>query len=736
MYYKLAQHYLEAEVRRAGGYYLWLCFRCLPTLVITTLILLLLSISPARAENVGEISPQTVETGEVLFRDSKTGRYTQAVLQESKVHFDVSGMIARVRLEQVFHNNSDQWVEAVYAFPLPETAAIRAMEMRIGERRIVGRIKEKSLAKKIYQKAKQAGKKASLVEQQRPNLFTNAVANIGPGEEISVELEYIQQVEFNHGEFSLRFPMSITPRYIPGEPVGEFDEEDRHHAIEINPYLGWSASTDQVPDADAITPLQYPHITREGGPVNAIEITAVLDAGMPLARVESPFHDIAMSRSGHRYEIHLAEGFSEMDRDFLLSWQAVTGATPQAAVFTEQVGGEHYGLLMVVPPAISGTQSVARIPREIIFVVDTSGSMGGVSIVQARESLSLALQQLRPQDAFNVIEFNSSFRKLYKTPVAASSYNIGRALEFVRQLDAGGGTEMLPALREALAPRQQTGSESASRLTQVIFITDGAVGNEQQLYKEITARLGNKRLFTVGIGSAPNSWFMRKAAQFGRGTHTHIGDLSQVGEQMAKLFEQIASPLAANISVQWPLAVESYPQKVPDLYAGEPIVVAVKSGGSPLLGNVSLAGDMAGQFWSRQIELTDSPTGAGGHPGVASLWARQKIAELLDGLSTGKDTAQVRQEVLDVALPHALLSPYSSFVAVEEKISRAPDRALHKTPVPNSRPKGQSPQSFAYPRTATSAPANVLLGSLLLFLAMMVVVVRREEVDRAALAGV
>jgi Ca-activated chloride channel family protein len=229
---------------------------------------------------------------------------------------------------------------------------------------------------------------------------------------------------------------------------------------------------------------------------------------------------------------------------------------------------------------------------------------------------------------------------------------------------------------------------------------------------------------------------MRKAAQFGRGTHTHIGDLGEVGEKMGALFEQIASPLAANIAIKWPVPVEAYPNKIPDLYAGEPVLVAVKSGSMPLVGQVSVAGDMVGQPWSRQVQLAPRPTGVGSHPGVASLWARQKISSLLDERQAGEDASVVRREVLDVALTHTLLSPYTSFVAVEEQISRPPTNALNKSAVPNSRPLGQSPQSFAYPRTATTAAAKVFLGTLLLFFALITLVVRREEVDHVPLAGV
>ncbi|MEH6519194.1 MAG: marine proteobacterial sortase target protein [Halioglobus sp.] len=734
MYYrKSALQYLNTDIHRLGGYPLWLCFRCLPGLTVAALVMMLLSVNSAQAQPGDDVIPNGVQAGQLLFQERQGGRFTPAVIQDSKVHFDISGMIARVRLEQTFHNGSDQWVEAVYAFPLPDTGAVRAMEMRVGERRIVGEIKEKSLAKKIYEKAKTAGKKASLVEQQRPNLFTNRVANIGPGEDVIVKLEYIQQVEYRAGEFFLRFPMTITPRYIPGNLQPSPESAAAHESVELNPYLGWAAPTDQVPDANAITPLVYPNTLSGGAPYNSIEVTAQLDVGMPLAKVESPYHELAMSRSKNRYDIRLAQGFSEMNRDFVLSWQAVTGAAPQAAVFTEKVAGEYYGLLMVIPPALVSADSLSRLPREIVFIIDTSGSMGGVAIAQARESLSLALRELRPQDSFNVIEFNSSHRLLFQQAVPASQHNVQRAQEFVRQLDAGGGTEMLPALRAALTLSGNAGQEERGKLRQVVFITDGAVGNEQQLYTEITQQLGENRLFTVGIGSAPNSWFMRKAAQFGRGAHIHIGDLAEVGEKMARLFDQISSPVAANITIDWPTAVESFPQRVPDLYKGEPVVVAVKSGASALQGKILVKGDLAGQAWSRELELSGEAygdSGSGGrHAGVASLWAGRKISALLDGLVTGQPKAQVRTAVLDVALTHSLMSPYTSFVAVEERLSRPANTGLSKTPVPNSQPKGQSPQGFAYPRTATTASANVFLGSLLMFLSMMVMVMRREEVD-------
>ena len=479
-----------------GSYLLWLCFRALPTLILGTTMVLLLSITPAHSAQTdrGDHSqaesrpgPNDVQAGQMLFREGAQGQYTPALIQAGKVHFDISGMVATVTLEQSFRNTSDRWVEGVYAFPLPDQAAVRSMEMLIGDRLIVGKIREKSLAKKIYSEAKKSGKKASLVEQQRPNLFTNQVANIGPGEAIAVRLEYVQTLNYQKGKFSLRFPMTITPRYFPDPTQGLRITTDAEGDLLVDNYTGWSLPADQ---------------SANGTSTHSIKITANLDAGMPLANITASYHEVLLSRNKGVYQISLANGRSAMDRDFVLQWKPVTGSEPTAALFTQQVGDAQYGLLMLVPPALAAKSGEGVFPREITFVIDTSGSMGGVSIEQARQGLTVALAQLRSQDTFNIIEFNSRYRQLFRAPVPANRHYIEKATEFVRLLSAGGGTEMLPALRAALSGAQGApGGSSAQRLRQVVFITDGAIGNEAQLFEEIERTTGDRRLFTVGIGS-------------------------------------------------------------------------------------------------------------------------------------------------------------------------------------------------------------------------------------------
>ena len=724
---------LGTDARRFGGASRWLLFRVLPVVLLAAMVLLCLGSLAARARASVQGEAEGRAGGHMLLRDERGEEVGRALLQASTVHFDISGVIATATLEQSFRNDTGRWLEGVYAFPLPDTAAVRAMEMRLGERRIVGKIREKTAAREIYREARSAGKTASLVEQQRPNLFTSRVANIAPGETVVVRLEYVQQLDYRTGAFSLRFPATITPRYMPGLPLGAGSDPEEAPALEVNPYLGWALPTTAVADADAISPLQLPQPGSELAPLNPLQVTVRLDMGIPLAHVEAPYHDIALVRRAGVYDISLANGVTEMDRDFVLAWRPVTGSEPTAALFNEEVAGEYYGLLLVMPPAIE--KAPAPLPREIVFVVDTSGSMGGVAIRQARNSLVRALQALRPEDYFNIIEFNSSHRALYPEPQAATRAHLQRALDFVKHLEADGGTEMLPALRAAL-PMPLSGELPRDNrpLRQVIFMTDGAVGNEVALFEEISARLEDSRLFTVGIGSAPNSWFMREAARFGRGSHIHIGNLDEVETKMAVLFEQLAYPAAIDLQLDWPLPVEAWPQRIPDLYRGEPLLVAVKYGASLPAGEVQVTGRLGDKPWSQRIQLGNGqdPVSAAGHRGVASVWARQKIAGLLDQQVRGRSADAVRADVLPLALQHQLLSPYTSFVAVEERIRRTEDTALQKVAVPNTRPRGQVAQGFAYPRTATTGPAKIWLGALLVLLGTLLRTLRQPEADHVA----
>ena len=670
-------------------------------LIFSALLLLLGSAifisTSALAET--EMGVNDAESGQLLFGSESTS-YQQAVHLNTDIEVDINGMVAKVKYRQLFRNDSRNWQEATYVFPMAENAAVNHMEINIGNRRILSQIKEREEAKRIYTEAKNNGQRAALTEQQRPNLFTQRVANIGPGEEIFVELHFVQSISYQHGRFEFHLPTTLTPRYIPGKKTASVDEE-KHFQSQG---LGWGLPTDEVPDAPEITPRMAQAIA--GTITNPMRLSVQLNAGLLLNDISSAYHEMQQSHSGGTYQLNLARGEVSMDRDFRLSWQPVPSHAPEAALFAEEIDGENYLLLMLLPPQVETPEQ--PLPREMIFVMDTSGSMQGTSIVQAKQSLLLALDRLGANDRFNVVEFNSGHRALFPKPVQASASNIQEAKRFVETLSANGGTHMQPAIETALR-----GYAPENYLKQVVFVTDGAVGNEADLFALIENQLGDARFFTVGIGSAPNSYFMRKAAEFGRGSFTYIGDQSEVQSSMTELFSVLESPILSDLEIQWPHSVEQYPTKTPDLYAGSPLVVSAKL--SELDGQqVLVRGKTASQDWQRSIGIASPNKEAA--EGVSTIWGRAKIESLMDEKIRGRDQAEVRQAVIDVALPLKLVSQYTSLVAVEELIARSPEEALKQAGVPNAVAKGQVQQPATYPKTATWMPINLLMGTVALVL--------------------
>lgn len=638
-----------------------------------------------------------VTRGSLLVEAGVPGRFVEAPLLRTDVRMQVTGVIARVEVAQQFENPTAQWLEAIYVFPLPEGAAVDTLLVRVGPRVIEGRIREREEARQVYQQAQQEGRKASLLEQERPNVFTVSVANIGPGEGVEVVIQYQEILRYDGGEFRLRFPLVVGPRYSPGTI-----------ASGGAPGTGWGVNTDAVPDAERITPpVRHP---REG-PVNPVSLTIDLDAGFPLRRLESPFHAVvATALSPTRRLITLQEGTVPADRDFELVWAPVVEHEPAAALFTQWHDGEHYALLMLLPPPAE--EADTRLPRETVFVVDTSGSMAGASIEQARLALGEALAALRPEDRFNLIQFNSSTQALFPASVPAGTVEIAQARRWVEGLRANGGTEMLPALRAALE-----GDAGHEAVRQVVFVTDGQVGNEDQLFRVIHERLGRSRLFTVGIGASPNSHFMTKAAQFGRGTYTYIGSPAEVGETMGALFRKLEHPVLAGLAAGWDREdVEAWPARVPDLYLGEPIVLLARLGTEPRR-TLTLSGTRGARAW----RVTLSLDARSDETGIHKLWARKKIAGLMDGLREGADRDEVRRAVVAVALRHHLVSAYTSLVAVDVTPTRPDGAPGAPGVVPTSLPAGAEYEKIfgGLPRTATPMALYLVLGLMCLGLALV-----------------
>jgi len=551
-----------------------------------------LAASAARAEAASDARGRTdrVTEGALFWRSAEQETLVPAPTLKTDVSIVVTGIVARATVRQEFTNPSHAWAEGIYVFPLPEDAAVDHLRMKVGDRLIEGVIQERAAAKAQYEQAKHEGRRASLVEQERPNVFTTSVANIAPGAAIGIEIEYQQTVRYDAGQFSLRFPMVVGPRYIPGVPVSG-----------PSTGTGWAPDTDQVPDASRLTP---PIVHPSRGPLNPVSLTVELDPGAPLARLAASYHAIQTTPlADGRYRVELAQGPVPADRDFELVWQPNAEATPIATLFTERKGTETFAVLMVTPPAATALDGL-RLPREAIFVIDNSGSMHGASIDQAKAALKMALDRLRPDDTFNVIRFNHTTDAVFPEAQPATAQNLAAAIRYVGRLYADGGTEMLPALQQALDGREHPG-----RLRQVIFLTDGAVGNETQLFAAIHERLGDSRLFTIGIGSAPNSHFMREAARLGRGTFTYIGSINEVKEKMVALFAKLESPALIDVEIEAIADAEFVPERIPDVYLGEPITVALRAPTLP--SRVVLRGRLGVEVWERVVALHPRRRGRG-----------------------------------------------------------------------------------------------------------------------------
>lgn len=662
--------------RFAEGVSLWLA------------VLMMLFVHPLYAE----ADQRQSDSAGVLYFVDATGRWQEpAIVLDSAFDIEVSGLLAETKLSRRFRNTSEDWREGVFVFPLPEKASVYGLTMSVGERTIVGEVQPKAEARKTYERARSAGQSAANVEQQRPNLFTARVANIPPGETVRVELQYQQPVHYRAGQFELRVPTTLLPRYMPGQPLAGQPRE--WHG-------GWALPSTQVPDADAISPFTV-QAHEVAATSHRADIRMTIDAGLPLAQVVSPSHRLQTRLDGQTVQVQSERIL--MDRDFVMRWQPLAGREPTAAVFHQRWQDEDYLLTMVVP----GINEAQVLPRDLVFVIDTSGSMAGESIRQARSALQQGLATLTPDDRFNVIRFNNQTHALFMQPEAATGNNLARARRYVANLQADGGTEMAPALERALTTSASADENAGERVRQVVFITDGAVGSEAALFAQIRQQLGSQRLFTVGIGSAPNMHFMREAARWGRGLYTAIQDPADVSGPLQRLFSAMEAPVLTDVRVQWPEqggTVESYPTRTGDLFRGEPLVQVVR--GTAPAGVVEVSGQLpGGRRWAQSLDLQQAAPGRG----LNRQWARQKIDHLLDSARVeGSEPNKAR--VTELAVEHSLMSPYTSFVAVDEVQARPGGVPAETEHLPTVLPAGSQAGMLRYPQTATPAPLFTALG--------------------------
>ncbi len=652
--------------------------------------------SAGATQVAGLVTPNEMTSGSLLLK-SKDGKYLEAPRLGSDYSVSISGPTGRTILTQRFANPANGWVEGVYVFPLPETAAVDTLKIVSGNRVIVGEVKEKQEAKIIYEQAKREGQTASLLEQERPNIFTNSVANIGPHETVVVQIEYQEAIRQTNGIYTLRLPLVVAPRYNPAPIVQtvDFNADGSGFGATVN---------DPVPDRDRIEPpVLNP---AEYALVNPVTVNIDLAAGFALADVTSHHHAVKIVTMGaDRRVITLDAAIIAADRDFELTWSA-KGNAPQVGLFREHVNGKDYLLATVTPPSVASL-APAR-PRETVFVIDNSGSMDGPSMQQAKDALLLGLDTLKPADRFNVIRFDDTYDVLFRDAVPASAEMIGQAKAFVSALTANGGTEMVPPLKAALIDNM---TSAKTHLRQVVFITDGAIGNEQELFATIGQQRGRSSLFMVGIGSAPNTYLMTRAAEMGRGTFTLISEVDQVKSRMEELFNKIGQPVVTSLAatVSGSAAVLS-PAQLPDLYRGEPVLMMAEA--KALSGNLQVSGVIGETPWSVTLPVSSAAQGKG----ISKLWAHRKVAEIETAATLGQITPeQSNSQVLAVALTHQIVSSQTSLIAVDKSPKRPLDQPLTRADVPLNLPAGWTfekvfgkdiPDQLLKPRNQRDAAAD------------------------------
>lgn len=622
-------------------------------------------------------------------------KVVECPLKHTDVKANITGFIARVTVTQTFYNPYDEKIEAVYVFPLSHTAAVDALTMHIGERKIVGLMKRRAEAQAIYQRALQQGQTAGLLEQERPNIFTQSVGNIKPQQEIQIEISYVDVLKYDVGTYEFHFPMVVTPRYIPGTPISEKPQlpkelegkvgEGKEHvtAVTLGPEpsgTGWVPDTTRVPDASRITPPVLKPGYRTG---HDISLSVSLDAGVPIQDIKIVNHAAMLEQLGTsaaRMEISPADSIP--NKDFVMTY-TVAGEKPEMAVFAHAAGPEQRYFMLMIQPKLDAELSKAR-PRELVFLIDASGSMSGEPIAKVKATMRHFFALSKPNDTFQVITFANHTTKLFENSVRATEANVARAIAFTQEMKGSGGTEMLAGIKTVLnAP------VDSARVRIVVLLTDGAIGNESEIIAEVGRRAGDQiRFWVIGIGAAPNRFLIDGVARQGGGMSGVLDFNSNPKPLVTQVVERIHRTQLAHIQVDWndlPI-YETYPRRIPELWIGSPVIVFGRyaAGGST---EIALNGTAEGKSITYKLDVT-LPDAEPAREVLAKVWARRKIEDLAAQIHT-TDTPQVIEEITRIALDYRLMSQYTSFVAVDEsemssasQQAQRPRRVVVPVPLP------------------------------------------------------
>jgi Ca-activated chloride channel family protein len=610
----------------------------------------------------GVVSAQGAATsGSLQVLDSGGKPKAECPLKHMDVKAEISGFLSRVVVTQEFENPFLEKIEAVYTFPLPQNAAVDDMTMIVGERTVRGKILRREEAEAVYEAAKTGGKTASLLNQERPNIFTQSVANILPGEQIKITISYVETLKYEDGSYEFVFPMVVGPRYVPGSATGGQQSTSSTGGQQSTKGNGFAPNTDRVPDGSRITPQPVPEGMRVG---HDISFDLTLDAGVAIDGLSSKTHDVDIERpDDHRARVRLKDLATIPNKDFVFRYD-VAGQKIADALLTHSSDKGGFFTLILQPPERVTAEDVT--PKELVFVLDTSGSMSGFPIEKAKETMKLALDNLYPYDTFNLITFSGDEHILFPVPVPATKENLAKAQAFLESRTGGGGTEMMKAIKASMDP-----SDAQGHVRIVCFMTDGYVGNDMEIIGEVQKH-PNARVFAFGIGGSVNRFLLDNMAKYGRGEVEYVA-LNDDGSAAARRFhERVRNPLLTDISVDWnglPVT-DVYPKTIPDLFGAKPVILTGRYTGNGR-GTIRLKGKMSGRDFVREIPV-DFSNSQTQHDVLETLWARTRIDDLMSqdfkGVQQGTMQDEVKQSIIQLGLEYRLMTQFTSFVAVEEMI--------------------------------------------------------------------
>lgn len=616
--------------------------------ILSAIIMALLLLPAHASERPGNladgVNPGTLEVLQI--GGEKPEKKLEMPLQHTDVKIEVSGFVASATVTQHYHNPFKSPIEAIYTFPLPNDAAVDDMQMTIGKRTIKGLIKRREEARKIYEQARQQGQRASLLEQERPNIFTQSLANIMPGDNIIITIRYVNILRYAEGNYELVFPMVVGPRYIPGKVA------TGHSGT------GWAPDTDVVPDASRITPPVLKPGERTG---HDIALSVKLDAGVPIQKVHSISHVIDIKNiNNNEKNIQLHSADSLPNKDFVLRYQ-VAGKAPQIATIAHHDERGGFFTLMIQPQRTVTDDQV--IPRELIFIVDTSGSMRGFPIEKSKEAMRLLITGMRSTDTFNIVRFAGDTGTLWKKPKLKTPANVNQALRYVKNSRGKGGTEMRQGILEALA---QPAADGYLRIA--FLLTDGYVGNELGIFQAIEKERRGARVFCLGVDSSVNRYLLDRAAEIGLGEAFYVRQDENSDKVIKQFFQRVDRPALAHIEINWGSldVTEIFPAKVPDLWAGQPIRIHGRytNGG---VDTIVVRGQLANRPYKQSLRVR-LPQNEPAHEAMATVWARQNVHQLMNKMVRQGQTKELVSQVTQLGLSFRLMTQWTSFVAVEEKV--------------------------------------------------------------------